>query len=150
MGIFDFRDPSKKKKKKKGSINIACDAKEVRINDTIVSFPTTYTNLQEVLGEASRIVPFKQTGSSVYLWDHLGIYCSMPDPDNILMLMLILDNTHDLGHQPRKNFTSDLIIDGVVVENDLPNINQDRPYIVKSIKKGLKVVAIAIGWNSRV
>lgn len=149
MGIFDFRDPSKRKKKKQ-SISIECDSKEVRINGTVVSFPTSYTNLQEILGEANRIVPFKQTGIDVYLWDDLGIYCSMPDPNNILMLMLILDNAHDLGHQPRKNFTSDLIIDGVVVENDLPNINQDRPYIVKSIKKGLKVVAIAIGWNSRV
>lgn len=149
MGIFDFRDPSKRKKKKQ-SISIACDAKEVRINDSVVNFPTSYTHLTEILGEANRIVPFKQTGIKVYLWDDLGIYCSMPDPDNILMLMLILDNTHDLGHQPHKNFSSDLIIDGVVVENDLPNINQDRPYIVKSIKKGLKVVAIAIGWNSRV
>lgn len=149
MGIFDFRDPSKRKKKQQ-SISIHCDPKEIRINDNTISFPTSYTVLKDILGEASRIEPFKQTGISVYLWDDLGIYCSMPDPENILMLMLIKDNGYDLGHQPRKNFTSDLSIDGVAVTDDFPNVNPDRPYIVRALIKEQKLVAIAIGWNSKI
>lgn len=149
MGIFDFRDPNKRKKNKE-RISIHCDSKEIRINDTTISFPTTYNILKDILGEASRIEPFKQTGIKVYLWDNLGIYCSMPDPENILMLMLIKDNGYDLGHQPRKNFTSELIIDGVVVADEFPNVKPDRPYIVRALIKEQKLVAIAIGWNSKI
>lgn len=148
MGLFDFRD-IKKRHKKKETINIVCNADEVRINDTIVTFPTSYSILKELIGEASRIEPFKQTGINVYLWDELGVYCSMPDPEHILMLMLIKDNGYDLGHQPRKNFNSHLLIDGKVVTDEFPNINPNRPYIVRGLIKGQKLVAIAIGWNSK-
>ncbi|MGO3182133.1 MAG: DUF7738 domain-containing protein [Aequorivita sp.] len=148
MGIFDFRDPSKRKTKQK-SIRIQCDPKEVRINETTINFPTSYATLKKVFGEASRIEPFKQTGIKVYLWDDLGIYCSAPDPDNILMLMLILDNGYDLGHQPKSNFTNDLVVDGVAVVDDLPNVKPDRTNIVRALYKENKLVAVAIGWNSK-
>ena len=149
MGLFDFRDPTKRNKTKQ-HIQIECDAKDIRINDSTITFPTSYTILIEILGEASRIEPFKETGIKVYLWDELGIYCSMPDPENILMLMLIKDNGYDLGHQPRKNFTSALRIDGLEVTDEFPNVNPDRPYIVRALIKEQKLLAIAIGWNSKV
>lgn len=148
MGIFDFRD-SNKRNKKKNNIQIACDSEEIRVNNTPISFPTTYDILKDIIGEATRIEPFKQTGIKVYLWDDLGIYCSMPDPEHILMLMLIKDNSYDLGHQPRKNFNSELMIDGKKVTDEFPNINPDRPYIVRGLIKEQKLVAIAIGWNSK-
>lgn len=148
MGIFDFRDFTKRHKKKK-QIQIDCDPLEVKINGMILAFPTTYSVLKELIGEASRIEPFKQTGIDVYLWDELGVYCSMPDPNNILMLMLIKDNSYDLGHQPRKNFIGPLTIDGKMVNEEFPNIPPDRPYIVRGLIKENKLVAIAIGWNSK-
>jgi len=82
MGIFDFRDPNKRKKAAKGmNIHIQCDPNEIRINDVIISFPTNYGVLKDVLGNATRIEPINQTKNNVYLWDDLGIYCSSPDSE---------------------------------------------------------------------
>lgn len=144
MGIFDFRNPKKKKKKK---IIFECQPDKILINETPIKFPTSYDTLKEIFGEASRIDPLKQTTNDVYLWDELGIYCSTPDPDNVLMLMIIKDNSHDLGNQPKRNFTGSVLLDQNEIENFLPKIDQDRPYILRSIDKDDKLVALAIGWN---
>ena len=112
MGIFDFRDPNKRKKKKI-SVSIQCDAKEVCINKKSVKFPTNYATLKNILGEATRIENLKQTKNKVYLWDDLGIYCSTADPDKMLMLLLVEDNRYGLGHQPKKSIN---ILSGSAVE----------------------------------
>ncbi|WP_066224171.1 DUF7738 domain-containing protein [Formosa haliotis] len=101
MGLFDFRDPSKRKKRNQ-DITIACLTHAVYINDTEISFPTTYTTLKSIFGEANRIESIKQSKNQVYLWDELGIYCSSPSPDKMLMLLLVQDNRYGLGHQPKK------------------------------------------------
>jgi len=146
MGIFDFRDPNKRKKKR-DTIIIRCDPKEIRINNTTISFPTNYTVLKNILGKATRIEPIKQTKNKVYLWDDLGIYCSTADPEKMLMLLLVEDNRYGLGHQPLKNFTGTVLIDGESIENTIQNVGEGRPYIIRSIIKEKKQVAIALGWN---
>ncbi len=146
MGIFDFRDPSKRKKKT-GSVIIECDPKAIRINNSSISFPTSYNIIKNILGDATRIEPIKQTKNSVYLWDELGIYCSSADPEKMLMLLLVEDNRYGLGHQPKSNFTGTVLIDGEPMDTTLENVGNDRPYIIRSVIKDKKQVAIAIGWN---
>lgn len=146
MGIFDFRDPSKRKVKR-DTIIIKCDLKEVYINNTPIRFPTNYTTLKSILGEATRIEPIKQTKNKVYLWDDLGIYCSSNDPEKMLMLLLVEDNRYGLGHQPKTNFIGAILIDGEPMENTLQNVDVDRPYMLRSIIKENKQVAVALGWN---
>ncbi len=146
MGIFDFRDPSKRKKKTQAII-IQCDPDEIRINNNSIQFPTNYTALKNIFGEATRIEPIKGTKNNVYLWDDLGIYCSTPDPEKMLMLLLVEDNRYGLGHQPLKNFTGTVLIDGDSLENNIQNVNEDRPYMIRSIIKEKNRVAIAVGWN---
>lgn len=146
MGIFDFRDPNKRKKKT-GTIIIQCNFKEIRINNSAISFPTTYAILKTIFGDATRMEPMKQTKNKVYLWDELGIYCATADPEKMLMLLLVEDNRYGLGHQPLKNFTGTVLIDGESIENAIKNVGVDRPYMIRSIIKENKQVAIALGWN---
>lgn len=146
MGIFDFRDPNKRKKKRE-TIHIKCDFTEIHINDVLVSFPTNYTTLKNILGEASRIEPINQTKNNVYLWDDLGIYCSTNNPEKMLMLLFVEDNRYGLGHQPLNNFTGNIMVDGEAMENTIQNVDIDRPYMIRSIIKEDKQVAIALGWN---
>ena len=146
MGIFDFRNPSKRKKRG-NEVSIQCDPKEILVNTTVISFPTTYEVLKTVFGEASRIEPITQTKNKVYLWDDLGIYCSSDNPEKMLMLLLVLDNRYGLGHQPTKNFTGNVLIDGQDIDISLKNVGTDRPYIIRSIIKETTQVAIALGWN---
>jgi hypothetical protein len=146
MAIFDFRDPNKRKEKA-NTIRIQCDLKEIRINNTSISFPTNYTTLQSIFGDATRIEPIKQTKNKVYLWDHLGIYCSSADPEKMLMLLLVEDTRYGLGHQPKNNFMGTVEIDGEDISTSLKNVDIDRPYMIRSIIKEKKQVAIALGWN---
>ena len=99
------------------------------------------------MGDATRIEPVMQTKNSVYLWDELGIYCSSADPEKMLMLILVEDNRYGLGHQPKSNFTGTVLIDGEPMDTTLENVGNDRPYIIRSVIKDKKQVAIAIGWN---
>jgi len=149
MGIFDFRDINKRKKKN-DTIIIQCDPNEVHINNTVISFPTTYSILKNIIGEASRIEAVKQTKTKVYLWDDLGIYCSTADPEKMLMLLLVEDNRYGLGHQPLNNFTGNVFIDGEPMVKTIQNVHEDRPYMIRSIIKDHKQVAIALGWNPSV
>jgi len=146
MGIFDFRDPNKRRKEK-GTVIIKCDPKGIRINNSSISFPTNYNILKTIFGDATRIEPIKQTKNKVYLWDELGIYCSSPDPEKMLMLLLVEDNRYGLGHQPKNNFTGTVQIDGEDMNTTLKNVDIDRPYIIRSVIKENKQVAIALGWN---
>jgi hypothetical protein len=146
MGIFDFRDPSKRKKKT-ANVIIECDPKEIRINNVPISFPTSYTTMKGILGDATRIEPIKQTNNSVYLWDELGIYCSCSDPEKMLMLLLVEDNRYGLGHQPKGNFSGKVFIDGEAVHISLDKVGLDRPYIIRSVTKDSQQVALALGWN---
>lgn len=146
MGLFDWRDPNKRKIKKE-IVEIKCDVEKIYINNQAISFPTTYEYIKKILGEASRIESIKQTKNSVYLWDDLGIYCSTNDPEKMLMLLLVEDNRYGLGHQPKKNFTGTLFIDGESLELNFEKINDDRPYMIRAIYKDDKRVAIALGWN---
>ena len=146
MGIFDFRDPSKRKKKQQ-ILTVECDTKEIRLNNTIISFPTTYAILKSIIGEATRIELVKKSKSNVYLWDDLGVYCSTNNPEKMLMLLLVEDNRYGLGHQPKKNFTGTVLIDGEKIQATLENVDLYRPYIIRSIIKDKKQVAIALGWN---
>lgn len=146
MGLFDFRDPNKRKKKKEIT-SIQCDPEEIHINNIVITFPTTYATLKNILGEASRIEPIKQTKNKVYLWDDLGIYCSTANPEKMLMLLLVEDNRYGLGHQPLKNFKGDIEIDGESIEKNIQNVTIDRPYMIRSIVKDTKQVAVALGWN---
>ena len=145
MGLFDFRDLSKRKKK--GTITIECEPDGVRINSSSISFPTSYKTLKNILGDATRVEPVNQTNSKVYLWDELGIYCSSNDPDKMLMLLLVEDNRYGLGHQPKNNFTGTVLIDGEAMDISLEKVSNDRPYIIRSVIKEKKQVAIALGWN---
>ena len=146
MGIFDWRNPENRTKKKK-TVSIKCSSKAVHINSITVSFPTNYATLKEVLGEASRIEPIKQTNNNVYLWDELGIYCSTNDPEKMLMLLFVEDNRYGLGHQPKKNFEGEILVDGAPIEKTIGNVGLDRPYMIRSIIKEGKQVAVALGWN---
>lgn len=149
MGLFDFRDLNKRKKKTE-TISVSCSSKDIVLNTTVISFPTNYNILKNILGEASRIEPIKQTKNKVYLWDDLGIYCSTSDPEKMLMLLLVEDNRYGLGHQPLKNFTGSVTIDGKPMEETIQNVGLDRPYIIRAIIKEDKQVAIALGWNPSV
>lgn len=146
MGIFDFRDPNKRKKKRE-NITIDCNENEIRINNSSVSFPTTYAILKNILGEADRIEPIKNTKNNVYLWDNHGIYCSTANPDKMLMLLLVEDNKYGLGHQPKNNFKGTVFVDNKPIADNLQNVFSDRPYMLRSIIKDDKQVAIALGWN---
>lgn len=145
MGLFDFRDLSKRKKK--GTITIECEPDGVRINSSSISFPTSYKTLKNILGDATRVEPINQTNSKVYIWDELGIYCSSNNPDKMLMLLLVEDNSYGLGHQPKNNFTGTVLIDGEAMDISLEKVSNDRPYIIRSVIKEKKQVAIALGWN---
>jgi hypothetical protein len=103
--------------------------------------------MKEVLGDASRIEPIKQTKNNVYLWDDLGIYCSTADAQKMLMILLVEDNRYGLGHQPKSNFTGVVTIDGKPIAENIQNVSHDRPYIIRSISKENIQVAIALGWN---
>ncbi|TQD36290.1 DUF7738 domain-containing protein [Haloflavibacter putidus] len=146
MGIFDFRDPNKRKKKK-STIKIHCDPQSVLVNNTEVQFPTTYKHLKDILGDPDRIEAIRNSKNKVYLWDELGIYCSAPDPEKMLMLLLVEDNRYGLGQQPKKNFMGKVFIDEKPIEDNLQNVGEDRPYMIRAIIKDDKRVAIALGWN---
>lgn len=149
MGIFDFRDLNKRKQKET-TIHIQCDNQNIYINNHVIGFPTTYAKLKNILGEATRIEQIKQSKNQVYLWDDIGIYCATADPERMLMLLLVSDNRYGLGHQPINNFTGTVLVDGEQLENSLENVGIDRPYILRSIIKENKQVAIAIGWNPQI
>ena len=149
MGIFDFRDPNKRKKKT-ATISIQCNCNEVSINNTVINFPTNYSVLKNILGEASRIEAIKYSKNSVYLWDELGIYCSTINPEKMLMLLLVIDNRYGLGFQPKNNFTGQVLLDGKFLESEIQCEDIDRPYIVKSINKDNKQVAIILGWKPNI
>ena len=102
---------------------------------------------ESILGDATRVEPINQTNSKVYLWDELGIYCSSNNPDKMLMLLLVEDNRYGLGHQPKNNFTGTVLIDGEAMDISLEKVSNDRPYIIRSVIKEKKQVAIALGWN---
>jgi len=146
MGIFDFRDLNKRKKKTQ-TIGIECTTTEVFLNKIPISFPTKYSIIKNILGDATRIEPIKQTKNRVYLWDDLGIYCSTADPEKMLMFLLVEDNRYGLGHQPLKNFTGSVSIDGKPMEETIQNVGLERPYMIRAISKDDKQVAIALGWN---
>ncbi|MEP0266634.1 hypothetical protein [Dokdonia sp.] len=146
MGIFDFRDPNKRRKKI-ATITVHCNLNEVSINTTTINFPTNYTTLKEILGDATRIEAIKHTNNSVYLWDELGIYCSTTSPEKMLMLLLVVDNRYGLGYQPKNNFKGTVLIDGKPLESTIQDVGADRPYMIRSISKENKQVAIALGWN---
>ncbi len=146
MGIFDFRDPNKRKKKK-AAVKIHCSPQSVLVNNTAVQFPTTYNHLKDILGDPDRIEAIKNSKNKVYLWDDLGIYCSAPDPEKMLMLLLVEDNRYGLGQQPEKNFTGKVFIDEKPIEDNLQNVGENRPYMIRAIIKDEKRVAIALGWN---
>lgn len=146
MGLFDFRDVSKRKKKS-DTMTITCTPKEIFLNDISISFPTNYSFIKGILGEASRIEHTKQSKNKVYLWDELGIYCSTADAEKMLMLLLVEDNRYGLGHQPKKNFTGIVTIDGEPLADTIQNVSEDRPYMIRSIIKETKQVAVALGWN---
>nr|WP_175609849.1 hypothetical protein [Zobellia uliginosa] len=63
------------------------------------------------------------------------------------MLLLVEDNRYGLGHQPLKNFKGKVSIDGKPMAENIQNVDIDRPYMIRSIIKEQKQVAIAIGWN---
>lgn len=146
MGIFDFRDPSKRKKKKENTV-IECDSKAIKINSTRIEFPTNYNVLEKILGKPNRIETVRNSKNKVYLWDDLGIYCSTATPDNMLMILLVEDNRYGLGHQPLNNFKGTVIIDGEPISDSIQNVSEDRPYMIRSIIKDDNQVAIALGWN---
>ncbi len=146
MGLFDFRDVNKRKKKTQATI-VQCDPKGIRINDTHINFPTTYTILKDILGNATRVEPIKQTKNNVYLWDDLGIYCSSPDPQKMLMLLFVTDIRYGLGHQPLNNFKGSIFVDGETLNVAIQNVDESRPYMLRSILKENNQVAIALGWN---
>jgi hypothetical protein len=148
MGIFDWRNP--KNRKRNRTITVECNPNEVRINGIEISFPTNYGELIGVLGEASRIEPIKQTNNKVYLWDEHGIYCSTNDPEKMLMVLFVEDNRYGLGHQPKQNYTGAILIDGAPIETNIDNVGLDRPYMLRSIIKDDKQIAVALGWNPSV
>lgn len=147
MGIFDWRNPNNRKTNERKNVTIECDKNFIVINNEAISFPTNYSILKSILGEASRIEPVKQTNNKVYLWDELGIYCSTNNPEKMLMLLLVEDNKYGLGHQPKKNFKGNVVIDNRPLEEGINNVNEDRPYMIRAINKDDKRVAIALGWN---
>ena len=146
MGIFDFRDLSKRKKKEE-PIVVECDANSIRINNSNIQFPTNYSTLEAILGKPNRIESVRNSKNKVYLWDNHGIYCSTATPDNMLMLLLVEDNRYGLGHQPKINFKGTVIIDGQPIIDSIQNVSEDRPYMIRSVIKDQNQVAIALGWN---
>jgi hypothetical protein len=146
MGIFDWRNPNNRKTKKE-EITIECEQDFIVINNEAISFPTSYSILKSIIGEASRVEPIKQTNNNVYLWDELGIYCSTNNPKKMLMLLLVEDNRYGLGHQPKKNFSGTVSIDGKSLDQGIAGVNEDRPYMIRAINKDNKRVAVALGWN---
>jgi len=146
MGIFDWRNPNNRKTTRE-KITIECDQDFIIINNEAISFPTNYSILKSILGEASRIEPVKQTNSKVYLWDEIGIYCSTNNPEKMMMLLLVEDNRYGLGHQPKNNFKGNVFIDRQPLEEGINNVNGDRPYMIRAINKDNNRVAVALGWN---
>ncbi|WP_086477460.1 DUF7738 domain-containing protein [Arenibacter amylolyticus] len=146
MGIFDFRDLSKRKKKDIGIV-IECDSNTIRINGAELEFPTNYSTLEGILGKPDRIEAVRNSKNKVYLWDNLGIYCSTATPDNMLMVLLVEDNRYGLGHQPLKNFQGKVLIDGEQLSEAIQKVDGDRPYMIRSVIKDQNQVAIALGWN---
>lgn len=146
MGVFDWRNPNNRKTEKK-EVTIECEQDFIVINNEAISFPTSYSILKSIIGEASRVEPIKQTNNKVYLWDELGIYCSTNSPEKMLMLLLVEDNRYGLGHQPKNNFKGTVVIDKQPLEDAIGNVNEDRPYMIRAINKDNKRVAVALGWN---
>ncbi|SHG55563.1 DUF7738 domain-containing protein [Winogradskyella jejuensis] len=146
MGIFDWRNPNNRKAKKE-VVTIECDQDFIIINNEAISFPTNYSILKSIIGEASRIEAVKQTNNKVYLWDELGVYCSTNSPEKMMMLLLVEDNRYGLGHKPKNNFNGNVLIDGLPLEEGINNVNEDRPYMIRAINKDNKRVAVALGWN---
>ncbi|MDX1327868.1 MAG: hypothetical protein R3299_09180 [Arenibacter sp.] len=146
MGIFDFRDLSKRKKKKE-TIVIECDSETIRIQGARIQFPTNYDALEAIIGKPNRVESVRNSKNKVFLWDDLGIYCSTATPENMLMILLVEDNRYGLGHQPLNNFQGTVIIDGEPIKDSIQNVSGDRPYIIRSIIKDQNQVAIALGWN---
>ena len=44
-------------------------------------------------------------------------------------------------------FKGDILIDGESIEKNIQNVTIDRPYMIRSIVKENKQVAVALGWN---
>ena len=65
----------------------------------------------------------------------------------MLMLLLVEDNRYGLGHQPKKNFSGTVSIDGKSLDQGIAGVNEDRPYMIRAINKDNKRVAVALGWN---
>lgn len=68
------------------------------------------------------------------------------------MLLLVIDNQYGLGSQPKNNFTGKVLLDGAFLENETQCVDIDRPYtyIIRSISKDNKQVAIILGWKSNI
>ncbi len=146
MGIFDFRDLSKRINKE-NRIVIECDSNTIRINGAELEFPTNYHAMEGILGKPDRIETVRNSKNKVYLWDTHGVYCSTATPDHMLMILLVEDNRYGLGHQPKSNFKGRVLIDGTPISEAIQHVGGDRPYMVRSIIKDQNQVAIALGWN---
>ena len=99
-------------KKEKSNIIVECFENQIKINGSVVTFPTNLDVLSKILGEPDRST--RRKTSYIYSWDDLGIYINSASASFVLWLnFLISKNNHQYGNTvPKKLFTGVVKVNG--------------------------------------
>jgi len=99
-------------KKEKSNIIVECFENQIKINGSVVTFPTNLDVLSKILGEPDRST--RRKTSYIYSWDDLGIYINSASASFVLWLnFLISKNNHKYGNAvPKKLFTGVIKVNG--------------------------------------
>lgn len=95
------------KKKKVKHLSIKCTADSITINDQIISFPTDYDTLTQILGAPSREIK----KSNIYLlWDDYGIFYGSKDLNNVLSINIYQYKKDKSEYNTKKQFSGSLFL----------------------------------------
>ena len=130
------------KKKKIPQPIIKCNTDIITIDDKIISFPTNYSTLIDILGTPTR----ELTKSNNYMiWDTKGVLCSYTDKDAILSINIYQNKQDKTEYNTKNQFLGKLFLeDEEITHNEfgkisLGNVAIHRLGSENSIREGFSI-----------
>lgn len=103
------------RRKKVKDVTIVCDTDVVYVNDTPLTFPTSYDKLIEVLGTPTR----ELIKSNYYMiWDKQGLFCGYTDKNEILAINVYQNKKDRSEYNTKKQFKGKLILNDQEITNN--------------------------------
>jgi len=124
------------------NIIIECNAQNYTINGTKITFPCHINNIEEILGEPSRM---KYDLLWRVVWDDLGIYFDYASSESIQGITLLKSNNHQLEFFPKCFFKGKVFVNKEEVQNqNFINFKLEKNEVIQLIYEG-EQIPYAIG-----